>query len=361
MGSVYQRGRRWWLSYWRDGQQFAESSKSEVREDALRLLKQRLGELATNTFRPPEKILISELLALVVQDYHENEKKSLRDVKNRIRSQVSPAFGSLRADRLTTGRVRKFIADRRRHVSNGTVNRELAVLKRALSLGAQHDPPLVTKSVYIPHLKEANPRSGFVDDAQYRKLRDELPDHLKLLLVLAYHLGCRKGELLSLRWNQIDRRAKQIRLNPGETKSGPGRLLPIYGEMAAFIEMQRTRSRKLGKQSTWVFTDGVGNLIQSFYKAWKSACDRAGLDGQLFHDLRRSAVRNMERGGISRRVAMQITGHRTESIYARYDIVNERDVMEAGKALERRFSRTSAKPLQSTKISEVPAASNRVN
>lgn len=62
--------------------------------------------------------------------------------------------------------------------------------------------------------------------------------------------------------------------------------------------------------------------------AWKNACEAAGCPGKLLHDLRRSAVRNMERAGLSRSVAMQLTGHKTEAVYRRYAITSEADLRE---------------------------------
>lgn len=64
--------------------------------------------------------------------------------------------------------------------------------------------------------------------------------------------------------------------------------------------------------------------------SWREACKKAGVPGRVLHDLRRSAVRNLERAGVSRSVAMKMTGHKTESVYRRYAIVSESDLREAG-------------------------------
>src|SRR5690348_5381909 len=82
-----------------------------------------------------------------------------------------------------------------------------------------------------------------------------------------------------------------------------------------------------------------GRRIESFRKEWQRACRAAKLEGLLVHDLRRSAVRNMERGGIARSVAMKITGHKTESVYRRYAIVSDSDLKEAARALSAQSAR----------------------
>ena len=76
-----------------------------------------------------------------------------------------------------------------------------------------------------------------------------------------------------------------------------------------------------------------GTPIKSLRRAWRTACKQAGVPWLLLHDLRRSAVRNLERAGVSRSVAMKLTGHKTENVYRRYAIVAENDLREAGAKL----------------------------
>ena len=76
-----------------------------------------------------------------------------------------------------------------------------------------------------------------------------------------------------------------------------------------------------------------------FRKAWTSATRKAGLPGLLVHDLRRSAVRNMEARGVPRSVAMKLTGHKTESVYRRYAIVSDSDLQDAARRIARMGAR----------------------
>ncbi len=99
--------------------------------------------------------------------------------------------------------------------------------------------------------------------------------------------------------------------------------------------LELLREQRDAKQSTcrWVF-QYRGRRIGDHKKGWAEACAQVGLAGLLFHDLRRSAMRNMERAGIPRKVAMEISGHRTESVYRRYDIVSPRDLKLAAARME---------------------------
>lgn len=152
----------------------------------------------------------------------------------------------------------------------------------------------------------------------------------------------RLGELLGLRWDQVDLSAGQITLRRGETKNNRGSVCPIYGDMRSWLEAAfQTRNPKCP-----YLHQLEGHRLKSVKTGWGLACDRAGVEFRI-HDLRRSAVRNMERAGIPRSVARGISGHRTESVYLRYDIVSTRDLMDAGRKMDRFLAEPSQTPSQS--------------
>ncbi len=348
-GSIYQRRKKlpdgrgtilapWWIKYTKNGQVFRESSGSEDRQDAIRLLKRRLGEIVTGKFAglALERIRMAQLFDDVIQDYKDNERATVDDAEMRVRKHLLSAFGEIRAAEFSTQHVKQYVAMRQRErVANATINRELAIVRRAFNLAAQADPPRVARVPHIQALRENNIRTGFLEYEQYLHLRDELPWYVRPLHVVAYHVGPRRGELTCIRWPQVDFAAHQIRLNPGQTKNDEPRTLPIYGEMLHWLVMAKEILDQKFPDCPWVFYNDQGQRIQSFYKAWASACERAGVPGLLFHDLRRSAVRNMERAGIPRKVAMAISGHKTECVYRRYDIVAQRDLTNAAARMER--------------------------
>jgi len=122
---------------------------------------------------------------------------------------------------------------------NASINRELAIVKRVFNLALQHDPPLIARKPYVKMLEEKNVRSGFLDHAEYVRFRDALPQELRSFLVVAYYIGARSGELLPLKWAQVDLEALEITLHPGETKND-GRCVPIYdGDMVEWLRIER--------------------------------------------------------------------------------------------------------------------------
>ncbi|PYM68673.1 MAG: hypothetical protein DME10_26530 [Candidatus Rokuibacteriota bacterium] len=134
------------------------------------------------------------------------------------------------------------------------------------------------------------------------------------------------------------RRAGWLRLEPGETKNGEGRQFPLIPALRSVLEAQKNKAdalaRETGEIIPWLFFRRNGEPIKDLYGAWDRACRTAGVAGLVPHDLRRSAVRNLERAGVPRATAMKLVGHKTEAIYRRYAIVVESDLLAGGEKLD---------------------------
>ena len=149
----------------------------------------------------------------------------------------------------------------------------------------------------------------------------------------AYHLGCRRGELLALKRFDVDLKALTVRFSGRTTKNQEAKVAPIFGDMIACTQMGARGAGKVSELSMVI--PQVRKTHQQFQEGL-GRCLRSGRRRRLaFHDLRRSAVKNMEDAGVPRKTAMQITWHKTESIYRRYHIVSDRDIRDAGIKLAR--------------------------
>jgi integrase len=135
----------------------------------------------------------------------------------------------------------------------------------------------------------------------------------------------RKGEIAALTWVAFDRETWTLRLHARDAKTSRGRALALEGPLRAVIE-RRLRARRL--DCPLIFHRD-GQPVGDFRKAWARACTAAGVEGRLFHDLRRTGIRNLVRAGVPQSVAMAISGHRTPSVFKRYDIVDDRELREA--------------------------------
>ena len=216
-----------------------------------------------------------------------------------------------------------------------TINRELAALRAAYRLGLDNDTILAMPRIRL--LPENNARQGFTDAKQVaticRHLSPDLADAVRFMFITGWRS---RSEVLPLRWPQVDLAAGFVRLEPGTTKNTEGRAFPLIPELRVLLERRQAITRRCeraqGRIIAHVF-HRYGRPIKSLRRAWVTACRKAGRPGLLPHDLRRSAVRNLERAGISRSVAMKLTGHKTEAVYRRYAIVAENDLREAGAKL----------------------------
>jgi integrase len=340
MGSIYQRGKTWWISYYHKGRQIRESAETDKKMVARQLLELREGEIAQGKLPSYQfdKTNFGSLAADLLTDYKINGKKSGDRVEEILRLHLKPFFdGKVRE--ITTARVKDYIALRiDQGAKNATINRELAYLKRMLNLGAQQTPPKVDRVPHIPMLRENNVRKGFLEAEDFEDLMKFLPDYLKPLVLFAYQTGWRRSEITGLTWDRVDLSRGLVRLEAGETKNGEARTAFIGPDLLRAIKLQR----RFG--CPYVF-HREGLKIADFSGSWKAACKKAGVPDRLFHDLRRTAVRNMVRAGTPERVAMMISGHKTRSVFDRYDIVSEEDLrLAAQRHEEYHLERTSTNP-----------------
>ncbi len=329
MGSIYKRGNVYWIKYYRSGKPYRESTKSKKEADAKRLLKKREGEIAQGKLPGIyfERVLFDELVDDFLSDYRINKKKSLDRAENSV-DHLNAFFEGFRVPNISSPAIQRYVEKRlSEKAANSTINRELSALKRMLNLGARQTPPKVDRVPYIPMLKEHNIRKGFFEHEDFLVLREALPSYLKGFVTFAYKIGWRLSEITGLTWNQVDRTLGIVRLEVGETKNDEGRTVYLDDELKEIMDLQWQLRKKTATILPYIFFNNDNtDRIKRFDKAWKRACKDAKIGIRLFHDFRRTAIRNMVRSGVPERVAMMISGHKTRSVFDRYNIVNDQDL-----------------------------------
>jgi integrase len=291
---------------------------------------------------------LAEVLGLVVTDYELNGKRSTARI-TQATARLSRYFGAgTTAATITPVDITKYTQARLdAGAAPATVNRELACLRRGFRLAARTGHLAAVPPISL--LQEHNVRQGFFEEPEYRAILGRLPEVVRPLVSFLHLTGWRLGEVLALTWRQVDVRAGVVRLEVGTTKNREGRVFPfaVLPELAALLRTQREATtaceHATGRVISAVFhRDGAP--IRDLRGAWEAACIAAGFfrvlnpeapeDKQrkkatkLLHDFRRTAVRNLERAGVPRSVAMKLTGHKTEAVYRRYAIVSEGDLAE---------------------------------
>ena len=261
-GCIYQRGQTWWVKFSQNGVSHCESSESSDKRVAQRLLDTRLAAVTTGEYTGRTRATVAELAEEMLRDYRTNNKRSIDHAKMRWESHLKPFLGHLRADQLTSEIAGRAVDSRlTAGASNGTINRELSALRRMFALGKKSTPPKVRFVPSMPKLREANARTGFLEDGQYRKLLEYCPQ-------LWFRTIVEVGRMFSMETHRdnriaglgIDLMQRTIRLEPGTTKNREGRCVTMTDALDVLISAcVRGKS-----ESDFVFTRPDGSPVISF-------------------------------------------------------------------------------------------------
>jgi integrase len=329
-GSIYRRGATFWICVYVDGRQQRESAKTGDEATALKYLRNRLKEVHAHELDASKPFLTQRARRRTVSDLMQALKADL-EIRSRWNPQarttsdhVTRAFGSMRATSLRAEDVDDYVKQRLAEgYAKATINHSLQLLRQAYKLAELPAPK-------IRRLDDSdNKRRGFFIELEVRRVMANLTAELADFTLFAWLTGMRKGEIASLRWEDVV--GNELRLRSESSKNGEARVIPFEGELAALMERRKAaRQFKLNGIPTFsaLIFHRQGDPILEFRKSWRSACRLAGLR-RLFHDLRRSAARNMLNAGVPQAIAMQITGHKTDSMFRRYAIVAPNDVRTA--------------------------------
>ncbi len=362
-GRIFKRKQSalYWCAYYLRGEEFRESTGTSDPVQATRFLKRRIREvgadqIGASTFVGPQKerIKVSTILDALVEDYKLRNKASPQF--NTHLKHIRGEFDSWRATDVTAEAVDKYISARLEQGSAAsTINRSTQLLAQAFKMAVQRRHLSIAPK--IRRLSErGNERRGFFTDEQFRLLLQNLPEDLRDYCEFGYLTGWRKGEIASLRWEDID--GELLDLRGENSKNKQPRSVILRGDLETLIARRRlVRTYEVAGHcvlSEYVF-HRKGEPIGDFRKSWIKTCVASGLGhyhcpvcdkavlevacpwcsgkcyyvGRLFHDFRRTAVRNMVRAKVPERVAMTISGHKTRSVFDRYNIVNEEDLRDA--------------------------------
>jgi integrase len=343
----------WFSSYYLRGKEHRESTRETDFELAKRVHKKVLDRIGADRaglkhFVTPtdRRLRVGELLDALVKDY-ELRGKACQQFCSHLKP-IREYFGDWLALNLTSEAVDIYIEGRRQAKrAPATINRETQLLGQALQLALRRRR--LTSVPHVRQLPENNTREDFFNRAEVEALVANLPEDLQDFTRWGWLTGWRKGEIASLRWADVDRDGRSLRLSWRHSKNGHARTMALVGDLGDIIDRRsaaRTITTKQGASviSPLVFHRGEGRgkhegevaPVADFDRAWKTACAAAGLPagskvqgGRIFHGLRRSAARNLRNAGVPENVCMAITGHRTRAMFDRYAIANDKDTADA--------------------------------
>jgi integrase len=363
-GRVYTRETSpyWWISLSVNGSKICRRTdllNTAPRKQAEQKLDDLKAELRVNPIPTGSALTVSDLALLYLDDYKVKRRRSIGHAKSRWEGHLKPFFGLYQAQRVSPDLIDRYRLHRTNEgASVATVNRELAALRRMFTIGKQKRKLFSVPFVEI--IPEHNTRLGFLQDSNYAALAESCSKHgglwLRALLECGYTFGWRRQELVTLRVSQVDIFRKTIRLEPGTTKNGEGREVSMTDAVCELL-----RPLVVGKAPTdQLFTRG-SRPVKSIRKVWQNACCAVGLgrfacsgcsgeftsgkrcpeckkrlvySGLLFHDLRRTAARNLRRAGVDTSVIKACGGWKTDKVFSRYSIVAPADMQTAMRKLE---------------------------
>jgi len=330
--SLYKRGKYYAYNFLWNGRKI-QGSTGVANRNAARTIEaaERVKlEMAARGLVPEKdpNPTIKEMFDRLEQDFKRRSKWSRKQESNfRCVRRMFPAES--RAKSITTQDVEHYVDKRQKKGRrNATINRMTLLLSQAYKLAE-------VKEQYRPKVKplyvDDNARRGFFEADQFARVLQHLPEDLHDFCRFAYITGARKSEIAGLKWRNVE--GDLIRWYADETKNGEPRCVPLnIGDLQAIIKRRReARQFKVGETvqiSQWIF-HRKGEPIQEFRKSWSTACEAAQVPDRLFHDFRRTAVRNLRKAGVPEAVAMAITGHKTKKVFQRYNIVDTEDKCDA--------------------------------
>jgi len=335
----------WWLDYSVRGKRHRESSSTTSHKEAGDILRERIGgRKAGRLVGQPEKVTFAILRELAERQYELDGRRSLDRLQDAL-NRLGEFFGvrddtgdhSERVTEITAARLdayaqRRLAAGR----SRSAVNYELATLRRAFRLAIEKGIVATMPPFKLPKVHDA--RQGFFEDGDFAAVLLEMPpDGRRDLVKFLRFTGWRRDEGRDLTWPQVDREGDVLLLGARDTKGGESRVFPfgLAPELKALLE-----ERWQARDGLFVFQCGGERIgIGALRGAWLRACRRAGMEGMLLHDLRRTAARAFRRAGVSEGEIMRLCGWKTRAMFDRYNIIDEQDL---ARAVAKRFAPTPA-------------------
>lgn len=376
-GRIFRRpnSSMWWAAYYLRGKEFRESTGTADEIKARKFLQRKLKEVGADqigarTFTTPKasRLTVHELLEALKADFEIRGKASPQNLS--VLKRADTDFGIDRAVDLTADKIDRYIEQRLQDGDRpATINRTTQMLGQAYALAVKRET--LSRAPYIRHLSESgNARQGFFSESELAAVISHLPEDLRDFVRFAAATGMRKGECCSLTWADIE--SDVLTLRGENAKNGDSRSVPLVGELSEIIE-RRKAARQVKENGTARMIEHIfhrdGQPVAEFRKSWITACLAAGVGrmvcpkcqsegtakdcpkceirteysgGKIFHDLRRTAVRNMTQAGVPQAVAMKVSGHKTSSMFQRYNIVATDDLRTALERTEQ-YRATAAK------------------
>ena len=311
--SLFKKGRTWYIDYYVEGKRRREAVGTNLKV-AERALAKRHVQVAEHRFleiAKSPKVSFDEL-SKIYMEYAEANKLSWSRDKQSI-DRLLALYGGKCISEITPLSLENYKSRRLKAVSPATVNRELACLKHMFTKAIQWQMASINPVKQVRMLKEHNQRLRYLTNDEVQRLLSELSLHMKPVVICALHTGMRRGEILNLKWDDLD--LKQCILFVRDSKNGEKREIPICHVLASIF-------RELPRKSDFVFSFNDGRRMLRAREGFEKAVKRAGILNFTFHDLRHTFASHLVMSGVDLLTVKELLGHKSINMTLRYAHLN---------------------------------------
>jgi integrase len=325
-------GRVYWIEYYIDGQRKRERigpNKAAAEQRLREVLTARTEGRYINK-NPETRITFKELTRWYMELAEVKAKRSYdRDILN-VKHLINHFGNSLLKDiipSMVESYKQKRLSElagrgRKGTTKPATVNRELACLKTIFNKAIKNKKATRNPAHEVKKLKENNERNRILSPEEYIRLLAHCHSYLKPIVKIAYHTAMRRGEILNLTWGQVNLQERIITLEPENTKTQEGRIVPLSKEV---LEMFQAMPKGLPMVRVFLYR---GKPISTVTRGIAAACQRAGIEDFVFHDLRHTAINNWRLQGHDYFRIMAASGHKTMRVFKRYNTIQREELMK---------------------------------
>jgi len=309
---IYKKGNNWYIDYYVQGRRKREKIGPNKAQARI-ILQKRKVQIAENKFldvRKDEKVLLKDMAKLYLETYSKPNKRSARRDETSIRN-LNSILGGRYLHEVTPLDIEKYKLKRKEKVSNATVNRELQCLKHIFKKAIEWGKISSSPAAKVRLLRERNTRTRYLEEEEIKALLEACPSHLKPIIVTALNTGMRKGEILNLKWKDIDFRQRIICLL--DTKNNERREIPVNDILFKTLLGVRKNST-----SPYVFCKKDGTPYSNVRSSFETAKKMAGIGDFRFHDLRHTFASHLVMAGVGLRTVQVLLGHKTIDMTVRY-------------------------------------------
>jgi integrase len=304
---LYKRNNTFWFSIMYQGRRLQESLGTDNRKLAEKVYAKKLTDIVEGRHFESSisrKTSFEEMVTKFLSEHaHSRDEHTVK--------QLRKSFNGYMLSEISTRLVAEYRAHRLQKVKPATVYQELALLRRMFNVAIREwewvrDNPVSRLSFSVGN---KNARDRWLTPEEESNLLHcaTNPHWLRTLLVLALHTGMRQGEILNLRWQDVDFGKKTILVV--KSKNGQKRSIPMN-----FTVCQAMKDIKVRDISGSVFPIAIRSLRVAFEKT----LNKAGIENFHFHDLRHTFATRLVQNGVDLYKVKELLGHKTLAMTTRY-------------------------------------------